>query len=760
MNFTGRIAQIKRAPAVRRGPLFESLVKETLAKKFERVEMWSEYAAEHAKHTVQDIGIDMVAYDSAGTKHAVQCKYRGGGGTPPLRKQDIDSFLSACHAHKIKKMVLAYVGPDLKPNVREACRGIEMYSRRRLTTLYNKQDSGAADRKWNFPPTGDVSACGFNQAGIEIFGGRQNQQRQSLPKQVIGSAVRELLQNSLDAKVPNTACRVTFEHDKIDRDTIAAADLDMHMKACEEQDDHPEFFRDAHKTLRSAQIDVIRVTDSNTIGLDDEGWNVCTITEGRSAKKSDTAGGSFGLGKNASFPMSSIGVVCYATRLPHGSIMGNGDKTNARSIAKCRAISHRVSGTMLHHIGELKSYEQELARPGTSITMVGTRYITSKRSWQREFEKAVKRNFFIAIADGELECDVAGRRVKIDESTEQDELARDKRQRRPPSYLEAVRMYGGGGKQALRSEGLSFDVWIAASADDDGLYGNHCMYVNKRGMLITDEASARRNPFHVSRQSHGSFLVLVRASDDVTEKQMRTMEPPSHAEISISRSPEHASALRDVRRQIQSRIRDILFADSDQDDVTELSDLADILPIKRDSGDQTNLDAFISKPENNRGGAKAAVTASTVRTTKKTGEGGDYTPNEHGGGTTTPPKEGGEVRLDEIRMASGSLDSLRVYGTLLGGNGGSQSVNVVIRRVAESREYDEDGGHLPVKEASAALVGDDGETAAKVDLLEDGRVLAVTTAPGTSGKRLRLDVTLKEPEPVRCAYEVGVVQAS
>ena len=160
----------------------------------------------------------------------------------------------------------------------------------------------------------------------------------------------------------------------------------------------------------------------------------------------------------------------------------------------------------------------------------------------------MKRNFFIAIADGELECDVAGRRVKIDGSAEQDELTRDEREKRTPPYLEAVRMYGGGGKQTLRSEELSFDIWIAASTDDDELYYNRCMYVNKRGMLITDEASVRRNPFHVSRQSHGSFLVLVKASDDFTEKQMRTMEPPSHAEISTSRSPEHKSALRDVRR--------------------------------------------------------------------------------------------------------------------------------------------------------------------------------------------------------------------
>ena len=759
MDFADKIAKIKTAPTGKRGSLFEALVKKTLAKRFERIEMWSEYAAKHSRHTTHDIRIDLVAYDSAGTKHAVKCKYISNAAAP-LRKQDIDSFLSACNTHKIEKKILAYVGPDLKPIARKACRGIEIYSRRRLATLYNKQDSNTPGRKWNFPATGNVSACGFNQAGIEIFGGRQNQQRQSLPKQVIGSAVRELLQNSLDAKMPNTACHVTFENDRIDRDTIAADDLGMHMKACEEQDDHPEFFQDARKTLRSAQIDVIRVTDSNTIGLDDNRWNVCTITEGRSAKDSETAGGSFGLGKNVSFAMSSVGVVCYATKLPHGATMGNGDKTNMRSIAKCRAISHHVSGTMLQHIGELASYEQSLARSGTSITMVGTRYITSKRCWRQEFENAVKHNFFIAIADGELECDVAGKRVKIDESAESDDTVHDRRQRRKPSYLEAVRMYGGGGRQTLRSKGLSFDVWIAASADDGSLYINHCMYVNRRGMLITDEASARRNPFHVPRQSHGSFLVLVRSADDDTEKQMRTMEPPSHAEINMSRSPEHMQALRDVRKQIESRIRDILFADSDQDDVTELSDLADILPIKRDSGVQTKLDVFVKKPEKNRDGAKVAVTASTAQTTKKKGKGVIDTTHEHDRGPTTPPATDGDVRLDEIRMTSGSLDTLRVYGTLLGGNGGSQSVNVVIRRVAESREYDEDSGSLPVREASAVLVGGGGETAAKVDILEDGKVLAVTTAPGTSGKRLRLDVTLQEPEPVRCAYEVGVVQPS
>ena len=760
MDFAGRIAQIKKVPAGRRVLLFESLVKETLVKKFERVELWSEYAAEHAKHRIQEIGIDMVAYDSAGTKHAVQCKYKSET-TPHLRKQDIGGFVNACRAHKIKKMILAYVGPSLKPNVQEACRGIDIYSRKRLATLYNKPDSDASNRKWYFPPTGGVAAYGFMQAGIEIFGGRQNMQRQSLPKQAIRSVVRELLQNSLDAKMSNTACHVVFEHDSIDRDIINATDLTLHMQACEEMNDHPEFFREACKTLRTAQIDVIRVTDSNTTGLDNIRWDRCTITEGGvSSKQSETAGGSFGLGKNAPFAMSSVGVICYATRLPHGAIMGDGDKSNTRSIAKCRAISHRVPGTVLSHIGELKSYKQTPARPGTSITIVGTRYITSKKSWQREFEESVKHNFFIAIADGELECDIVGTRIKIDESAEPgDVVAYDKRQSRPPQYLEAVRMYRGGGKMTIQSEGLQFDVWIAASADDDTMYINHSMYVNKMGMLITDEASSRRNPFHISGMTHGSFLVLVKSADDATEKQMRTMEPPSHAEIDIQRAPEHRNALRDIRKQIKSRVRDILFDDSDQDDVTELSDLADILPIKRDSGEQTSLDTFVRKPDKSRRGVKA-TTSTGGKTGNTGGGGGGHDTTHEPDGKQPPPSDGGDVMLDEIRMTSGTPDTLRVYGTLHGSNGKIQPVNVVIKRVPESRERNEDSDRLLIEEASASFAEADGETVAKVDIIEDGKVLKVTAPPGMFGKRLRLDVKVQEPEPVRCAYEVGVVQSS
>ena len=315
MNFADNIKQIKESPAGKRGSLFETLIKKTLTKEFKRIETWPQYAEKHARYTVHDLGIDLVAYDSENIKYAVQCKYRSDDA-PSLKKSDIDSFLSACHTHKIENKILAYVGPKLKPNVRESCRGITMYKRNKLARLYNKQCTNISNMSWNFPPTSGGMEYAFNQAGIEMFGGRQNPQRQTLPKQVIESTVRELIQNSLDAKLPNSACQVTIEHARIDPDTISATDLNRHMRACEAQNDHPEFFRDAHHTLKSAQIDVIQVTDSNTKGLDKEGWRACVNVEGRSVKDTGTAGGSFGLGKNASFAMSNIGVVCYATRLP------------------------------------------------------------------------------------------------------------------------------------------------------------------------------------------------------------------------------------------------------------------------------------------------------------------------------------------------------------------------------------------------------------------------------------------------------------
>ena len=472
---------------------------------------------------------------------------------------------------------------------------------------------------------------------------------------------------------------------------------------------------------------------------------MCTVTEGRSVKESETAGGSFGLSKNAPFAMSSLGVVCYATRLPRGPKRGGG-KPNTRSVAKCRVISHKMSGAMLQHVGGLESYEQFLARPGTSITVVGTAHIVGKKAWRREFENAVRRNFFIAVADGELECEVAGNRVRVD-GLEKDAMS-DKR-KAAPSYMDAVRMYMGGGSIPVQSGGLSFDVWIEASAHDDAQYSNQCMYVNRRGMLITGEASSRRNPFHVPRQSHGSFLALVRSSDDDTEKQMRAMEPPSHAEIDISRSPERRQALREVRNKIEMRIRDILFADSDQDDVTELAELADLLPIKRDSGTQTDLDAFVRKPGGRRAGAGVVVPDKTGGQSK--GEDSGAPSRAYPGQKAPRAGESDGAGLNEIRM-TGRPDGLSVYGTL-SGCGGRHPVNIAIRRVSESREHDEDGARLPIKNAGGALVGAGGaETAVRVDTLE-GSTLAIT-APGASGKRLRLDITLDEMEPVRCAYEV------
>ncbi len=429
-----------------------------------------------------------------------------------------------------------------------------------------------------------------------------------------------------------------------------------------------------------------------------------------------------------------------------------------------------MSSEMRQHIGELDSYGQTLMRPGTSITIVGTHYITSRKDWLWEFVKAVKRNFFIAIANGSLECAVEGRRVKIDESAESD-MPKDKRQKRTPAYLEAVRMYDGGSKKTISSEGLSFDIWAAASSEDDNKYENICMYVNKRGMLITREKSTRRNPFHIQRQTRGSFLVLVKSADDFTERQMRDMEPPSHAEIKVSKSPDYIDALRNIKMKIESHVRDMLFADSDPNDVAELSDLADILPIKRDAEEQTKLDVFITKPKKKHGTGKADGGTGGTQEGGKTKDttGGGTNGGTGGGPTTEQQPQGGEgdgsgveTQLEDIRMVSGSRDSLQVYGTLSGDNGGKdRPVNVIIRRMSESKEHDEKSSRIQIKTATAAFVGEGGdEVKAEVKIHEDGRILAITTGPSVSGRRLKLDVTLNDPEPVRCAYEIGVVSTS
>src|SRR5690554_2611794 len=171
--------------------------------------------------------------------------------------------------------------------------------------------------QWRFPMANRGNKSGFSHGGIESFTGER-----------IGSLTREIIQNSLDAKSEdkiNEPVIVEFNSFNIkDADFPERDELLHHMKLAlteaEKLRDSTtrNFFQRAIDILTSDKIKMLRISDFNTTGLvgvekdDHTPWHYLVRSQGVS-DKAETAGGSFGIGKNASFAVSNLRTVFYET---------------------------------------------------------------------------------------------------------------------------------------------------------------------------------------------------------------------------------------------------------------------------------------------------------------------------------------------------------------------------------------------------------------------------------------------------------------
>ena len=171
--------------------------------------------------------------------------------------------------------------------------------------------------KWFFPSRGYGELEGFSNPGLEMFKGEP-----------IRAMAREVCQNSLDAKLNNEKpLRLEFQ-----RYFIKTADfpgiIEMRnvLNKCrefwKEQGDEKTlaFVNEAIKTISGDKFFVLRISDYNTTGLkgafDDENithWKGLVQGNAFSIKTSNTAAGSFGIGKAAPFVVSKLQTVFYRT---------------------------------------------------------------------------------------------------------------------------------------------------------------------------------------------------------------------------------------------------------------------------------------------------------------------------------------------------------------------------------------------------------------------------------------------------------------
>ena len=161
---------------------------------------------------------------------------------------------------------------------------------------------------WCFPSNNGGEKRGLNDSGIEMF--KDNP---------LKSLAREICQNSLDAVLENKTAIVEFSTFDIsstnfpDKDNFTKILSNCYEYSKDNKNKKtPNFFENALKTINSNNIKMLRISDFNTTGLKGIDWDNLVNSSGAS-EKSESKGGSFGIGKNAPFACSDFRTVFYST---------------------------------------------------------------------------------------------------------------------------------------------------------------------------------------------------------------------------------------------------------------------------------------------------------------------------------------------------------------------------------------------------------------------------------------------------------------
>ena len=616
--------------------------------------------------------------------------------------------------------------------------------------------------KWTFPPTGGGVAQGFNDSAQEHF--RKNAWK---------NAIRELVQNSLDA-VRDEGRPVTVEISKlmVPPPEIGAADLAGHVRAAQRRTGAQNeaagerFYARALDILGGDAIETLAITDSNTTGLVGEKWDAMVYSEGTTHKGGmGAAGGSFGLGKNAPYLVSDLKTVCYSTRY-----LKRGRQEDF--IARCKLVAHEDpagrNGELQHMGFGTKARaragrrvpptrgrdvyrEFRLRQAGSGIFIAGFNPLTE--DWQAVAESSIAESFFAAVHEKRLRVRIGPRWIThetLDGIFERDQKNRSLHYYRILRSPDAARAEVGGDLGRL--------VLGFSTGEDDS--PNRIAYVNRRGMLITDAGRPSANPFHTTLGSGWArYAAVVCAADDKTDKKIREMEPPNHRAIEYERiidpirrektRRELAVARGDIARIIGDALRDTI-----KDQEINVSELADVMGIDDEGGagggDGQGAGETAAALQTRRiatsGPGRAAVAGDDSDKDEEGGGGGGGKPKAgrgSGDGHGAKRQEPASALLEKVRI-------LRVDGRLrvaFTPRSGAEDVLLLIRPAGEAYMRER-----PIRVAGASVLR--GGASAGI---EGGGRVAVSHL---GHERVTLDLTVGGGEAKGyTGYEIACVQA-
>jgi len=459
---------------------------------------------------------------------------------------------------------------------------------------------------------------GLNNAAIYSFNSN-----------VINSFVREMFQNSIDArdkslaldpdtgKIPPLRIRINYKEIKQEEfpDFEGFYTIFKKIASSSPNKQHSKFFNNAFKSLGNGKkIPLFIYEDFNTTGLsgsDDDpekGFNACVISEGISVKPETTAGGSFGIGKNAIYGLSKFRTVFYSSVDKDGVYVFQGKAKLASYDDNDETHDNKIycgEGDDYHSVRNLDDlgtpYNKIFFRdqPGLSQYAV---FPVENEMWPEEFAKAILRNYWMLLEKGEL----------IVELFEQDEIKYEL----SGEKLEGL-MYFFYNPDEYEPDDISprgnpgefykcFKEGKCLSPDNLGPLGKVRFYFNEIDDRNTNAVAYMRNDMVVYTDSvwgFGSYgyCGVFMCDDDRGNEILRAMEPPTHDLFSANRLEEKLEGYsvkdgKEILSQIKKLVRNGLQEIIDKytkpvEDIPWLDDLLSSLTGAAGigAGDRTNV---------------------------------------------------------------------------------------------------------------------------------------------------------------------------
>lgn len=466
--------------------------------------------------------------------------------------------------------------------------------------------------KLEFLPNSGGETEGLGDAGIETY--------KDAP---VASCAREAGQNAKDAENIKPV-KITFDLIEIDTNSLPGFEkLRSTIKSCisaATQEKDLDFFREAEAVIQNDKIKILRISDFNTKGLvgpsekEDSPFHSLLKASGISNKDKNTSGGSFGIGKNASFAVSKLRTVYYST-IYHDP---NSSQEVFLAQGKVKLVSHsdednrkkRATGYWGYEdfsaVSSLYDVPEWMRRQeiGTSIFCVG---FDGSHDWKYRMAYSLIVNFFCGIDRGEMVFEIGNGSVKLNANTireyfndtsvqdaaasagHKDDLAFSydlfKCLRSPHSTEQIFNIPNLGSVQikVLLDENLPKRVGFIRNG----------MYITKT--LKNFNQSLERFP------SSTGFIALVEPKDDAANKLMKDLENPAHNDFSAERisDPRKRAEAKKAMEQLGKKIREIVsnVASPEIKPKVTLDELANLFATEGENNENANGN-MESDPEN------------------------------------------------------------------------------------------------------------------------------------------------------------------